>query len=90
LIFDDDRSDKRVVLSSDSNHFDPRCSGKGKVWHPPNSNIMIRHYEKVKAVCEKSGIEVFNAGGGGKLEGFPRISYDEAISTCIKSKRASK
>ena len=90
LFFDDDRRDKRIVLSSDSNHFDPRCFGKGKVWHPPKSNLMMKHYEKVKAICEGNGIEVFNAGIGGKLEGFPRISYEEAISACIKSKRASK
>ena len=89
---DSARLDKRIVLDKDEdpNHFDPRYFGKGKVWHTPNPDLMIKHYEKVKAVCEKNGIEVFNAGIGGKLDVFPRISYDEAISACIKSKRASK
>lgn len=89
---DSDRLDKRIVLDEDAdpNHFDPRYFGKGKIWHTPNPDLMIRHYEKVKEICENSGIEVFNAGVGGKLEVFPRIPYDEAISACIKSKRASK
>ena len=33
------------------------------------------------------GIEVFNAGIGGELEVFPRISYEEAISICEKERR---
>jgi len=84
---DSDRLDKRIVLDADTdpNHFDPRYFGKGKVWHTPNSDLMIKHYEKVKAICEGNGIEIFNAGIGGELEVFPRISYDEAVSACVNS-----
>ncbi len=86
---DSPRVDKRIVLDKDEdpNHFDPRYFGKGKVWHTPNPDLMISHYEKAKAICEENGIEIFNAGIGGKLEVFPRISFDEAISACAVSTR---
>ena len=86
---DSDRRDKRIVLDSDSdpNHFDNRYFGKGKVWHTPNVHLMNEHYEKSFSICKKMGIEVFNAGIGGELEVFPRISYEEAISICEKERR---
>lgn len=75
------RVDKRIVLDADTdpNHFDSRYFGAGKVWHTPNTNLMIKHYEVAKTVCERRGVEVFNAGRGGKLEVFPRIELKEAV-----------
>lgn len=78
------REDKRIILPEDNdpNHFDPRYFGKGKLWHSPNTGLMLKHYEKVAQVCVQNGIEVFNAGIGGKLDTFPRIEFNEAISMC--------
>lgn len=75
------RVDKRIILDSDSdpNHFDERYFGAGKVWHTPNTELMIRHYEVVNKLCRNNGISVFNAGRGGKLEVFPRVSLEEAV-----------
>lgn len=83
---DSPREDKRIILDRDEdpNHFDPRYFGKGKVWHSPNTDLMIQHYEKVKGVCDQNGIQVYNAGIGGKLEVFPRIHYKDAIDICLK------
>lgn len=82
---DSPREDKRIILDRDEdpNHFDPRYFGKGKVWHSPNTDLMIRHYEKVKGVCDQNGIQVYNAGIGGKLEVFPRLHYKDAIDICL-------
>lgn len=75
------RVDKRIVLNTDSdpNHFDKRYFGRGKVWHTPNTKLMIKHYEIVNRVCEKNGVSIINAGRGGKLEVFPRIELEEAV-----------
>lgn len=83
---DSPRQDKRIILDRDEdpNHFDPRYFGKGKVWHSPNTDLMIQHYQKVKGVCDENGIQVYNAGIGGKLEVFPRIRYEDAIDFCLK------
>ena len=80
------REDKRIILDRDEdpNHFDPSYFGKGKVWHSPNTDLMIRHYEKVKGVCDKNNIQVYNAGIGGKLEVFPRLHYKDAIEICLR------
>ena len=81
---DDNRVDKRIVLDEDNdpNHFDPRYFGKDKLWHTPNPKLMISHYEKSYDVCLQNGIEVFNAGKGGKLEVFPRVDFEKALSIC--------
>lgn len=82
---DTPRVDKRIILDSDSdpNHFDPRYFGAGKVWHTPNTKLMIEHYSVAKSICDKNGIEVFNAGIGGSLEVFPRVSFDWAVKECL-------
>lgn len=79
------RVDKRIILESDEdpNHFDPAYFGKGRVWHTPNVPLMIKHYKVAKSVCDAVGVKVFNAGIGGKLDVFPRVSYDEAIEQCL-------
>lgn len=76
------RVDKRIILSDDCdpNHFDPRYFGKGRVWHTPNTDFMIKHYEKAREVCASIGVEVYNAGIGGALEVFPRIDFEDALA----------
>lgn len=85
---DSSREDKRIILDGDEdpNHFDPRYFGKGKVWHTPNTDLMIRHYQKAKEICDENGIEVFNAGIGGKLDVFPRIPFQAALEACLKGR----
>ena len=81
---EDNRLDKRIVLDEDNdpNHFDPRYFGKGKFWHTPNTNLMLEHYEKAYEICKANGIEVYNAGFGGMLEVFPRVSFAHAVEVC--------
>ena len=85
---DDNRVDKRIVLDEDNdpNHFDPRYFGKGKLWHTPNTDLMLEHYEKAYEICKANGIEVFNAGFGGMLEVFPRVSFAHAVEVCRERK----
>ena len=75
---DADRVDKTVVQDADNDpsHFDPRYFGKGKRWHTPNSHLMIAQYQKVKEACDHLGFQICNATPGGKLEVFPRVSFN--------------
>ena len=61
----------------DPNHFLPNYFGKGKKWHNPHVDRMIIHYQHAKLFCDQSGIKIFNATVGGKLEVFPRVNYED-------------
>jgi FkbM family methyltransferase len=69
------------MKSDDPNHFDPNYFGKGFRWHDPNVDRMLAAYAEAKRVTEASGASrIYNATVGGKLEVFPRVSYDELFS----------
>lgn len=36
---------------------------------------MIRHYMYAKQVCDRLGVQIYNATVGGNLEVFPRVNY---------------
>ena len=76
------RVDKRLILDEDNdpNHFDPSYFGKGRVWHTPNTDLMLMHYRLSKQKCDEWGIEIYNAGEGGALDVFPRVRLLDAIS----------
>jgi FkbM family methyltransferase len=63
------------MKSDDPNHFDPNYFGKGYRWHDPQVDKMLEAYREAKAVTERHGISILNAGIGGKLAVFPRVEY---------------
>lgn len=69
-----------VALTSrkddDPNHFDRRYFGKGRKWHAPRPEMMIRHYGYAREALEALGVATYNATVGGRLEVFPRRDYD--------------
>ena len=76
---DIDTNDSNSLTSTeddDDNHFDPRYFGKGKKWHDPHVELMLKHYESVKKMCDNRKIKIYNATVGGNLEIFPRVDYD--------------
>ncbi|MEO3947284.1 6-hydroxymethylpterin diphosphokinase MptE-like protein [Gorillibacterium sp. CAU 1737] len=42
---------------------------------------MIRGYESIKKLMDKSGVKLFNATRGGSLEVFPRVSLNEVLGS---------
>jgi hypothetical protein len=70
--------DGSVITSNedDTNHFHPEYFGKGKKWHDPELEKVYRSYECMKLCYKSAGREILNATKGGKLEIFPRVSYD--------------
>ena len=73
-----DEQEGNVILSQsdDQNHFDPNYFGRGYRWHDPKVDRMEQGYEFAKSVLKERGVEVFNATPGGKLEVFPRVSFE--------------
>lgn len=61
----------------DINHFHPDYFGKGKKWHDPNLEQVLKSYEYSKKVFEKDGRKIYNATVGGKLEVFERVEFEE-------------
>ncbi|MFW5748055.1 MAG: 6-hydroxymethylpterin diphosphokinase MptE-like protein [Chloroflexota bacterium] len=68
-------TDYMSTEDDDPNHFDPRYFGKGRKWRDPNVEGMIEHYTYAKAICDRMGVQVYNATVGGNLEVFPRVDY---------------
>lgn len=67
--------------SDDPNHFHPDYFGKGKRWHEPNVDVMIKAYEEAKRATNTRDVSIINATKGGMLEVFPRAKYDSLFKT---------
>lgn len=69
-----------VSKESDNNHFDPRYYGKGRVYHNPTVESMLNRFEICKEFYSDKGVNIYNAGFGGKLETFERKDFDELLN----------
>jgi len=65
-----------VSGGDDPNHFHPTYFGKGLRWHDPRVERMERSYARAKKHFENDNREIINATVGGKLEVFPRVSFE--------------
>ena len=68
-----------VIESTDDdpNHFHPEYFGKGKKWHDPKLDNVLKSYKLCKAVYELSNRKIYNATVGGNLELFDRVNFEE-------------
>ncbi len=69
----------RSEKDDDPNHFDPRYFGAGRRYHQPvhaTRERMIRAFTRARDVAEEQGVPIRNAGVGGELEVYPRVSFD--------------
>jgi glycosyltransferase involved in cell wall biosynthesis len=79
-----DKEGEKLFLTSteddDCNHFDPTYFGRGRQWHNPKVDDMIRHYTYAKQILDEAGIRVRNATVGGNLEVFERVDYRQVLA----------
>jgi hypothetical protein len=68
-----------VSQSDDPNHFDPKYFGKGFRWQLPNLEMSEVAYSMAKQQFESDGRRILDATIGGKLEVFPKVSYQECF-----------
>ena len=60
----------------DPNHFHPEYFGKGKKWHDPKLDRVMKSYKLCKLMYELDGREIVNATAGGRLEIFERENFE--------------
>lgn len=73
------KKDANNIITSTGNeatHFHPNYFLKGQKWFDPNTERMEMAYIKAKQVLSASGVKVYNATVGGKLEVYERIDYN--------------
>jgi len=59
----------------DVNHFHPDYFGKGKKWHDPKLENVLKSYKLCKLMYELDGRKIVNATVGGNLHEFERADY---------------
>jgi hypothetical protein len=64
----------------DPNHFDPRYFGKGRKYHNPTVNEMLKRFEQAHVFLKNRNIKIYNAGYEGRLEVFPRVNFESLFS----------
>jgi hypothetical protein len=74
-------NEEQVLRGDDTNHFDPGYF-KGQKWNLPDMEGSELSYGIAKYVYRYGGREIFDATLGGRLDVFPRISYEEALLRC--------
>jgi len=60
----------------DQSHFDPNYFGKGFRWQLPDLDTSEQGYWLARQAYEAAGRQVLDATIGGKLQIFPKVSYD--------------
>ena len=70
--------DGHIIVSTedDPNHFHPDYFGKGKTWHDPKLQNVLKSYQLAKLMYEQAGRKIYNATVGGKLELFERVEFN--------------
>lgn len=70
-----------ISQEDDPNHFHPDYFGRGKKWHDPKLDRVLKNYLHAKEVLGQHGVKIYNATKGGQLEVYPRVDYDNVFST---------
>ncbi|MEO3738653.1 6-hydroxymethylpterin diphosphokinase MptE-like protein [Shewanella baltica] len=66
-----------VSTEDDNNHFHPDYFGKGKTWHDPQLNNVLKSYKMMDLMFDCAGRKIYNSTHGGKLEVFERVPFDD-------------
>ena len=71
----------RIISQEDDiNHFHPDYFGKGKVWHDPKLECVMKSYNLCKTIYEMHGRKIYNSTVGGKLELFERKPLEDVFN----------
>jgi len=70
-----------ISTGSDPNHFDPNYFGKGFRWQLPDLERSEQAYRLAKLHFEQAGRQILDATIDGQLQVFPKIRFDDIVST---------
>ena len=74
-------NEKQRLEGPDPNHFHPDYFS-GKDWHLPDLDGSELAYRLAKHYFEIDGRKIFDATVDGKLEVFPKITFEQAVARC--------
>lgn len=74
-------NEKQLYAGSDQNHFDPRYFANQQ-WQLPDLEASELFFSLAKFFYTRNGRQILDATVDGKLQVFPKISYDEALLAC--------
>lgn len=79
FIIPDESKNKGQVLidQGQPNHFHRDYYKNGEPWNKPNLDQNEHGYIKAMRIFENAGRKIYNATRGGKLEIYPRVSFDK-------------
>lgn len=66
-----------MSTEDDCNHFHPDYFGKGKTWHDPQLDKVLKSYKMMKLIYESADKNIYNATHGGKLDVFSRKKFED-------------
>lgn len=69
-----------VSQGDDQSHFDPKYFGKGFRWQLPDLATSEMGYRLARQAYEGEGRQVLDATVGGKLNIFPKVSYESLFN----------
>lgn len=76
-------NEKQLLEGDDPNHFIPNYFG-GQNWNLPDLEGSELAYHLAKFHFERDGRSIYDATVGGKLNIFPKVSYELALENCQK------
>ncbi|MDJ0510392.1 MAG: DUF115 domain-containing protein [Crocosphaera sp.] len=74
-------NEKQVLKGDDLNHFSPNYFANQE-WQLPDLEGSELAYRMAKFTYERSGRKIYDATVDGKLDIFPKISYEKALEMC--------
>lgn len=76
-------NETQIMKEDDANHFDPNYF-KGQKWQLADLDASEISYSMAKLTFERDNRQILDATVGGKLDIFPKVGFDEAISQMRK------
>ncbi|WP_199294633.1 6-hydroxymethylpterin diphosphokinase MptE-like protein [Anabaena sp. FACHB-1237] len=74
-------NEQQILQGEDPNHFAPNYFGNQQ-WHLPDLEASEIHYHIAKFNYNRANRQIYDATVNGKLQIFPKISYEEALNKC--------
>lgn len=78
-------NEEQLFTGEDHNHFDPSYFSNQQ-WHLPDLEASELSYHLAKFFYNRDGRQIYDATVDGELQIFPKISFEQALSTCNKKK----
>lgn len=78
-------NEKQFLKGDDVNHFDPNYFGNNE-WQLPDLEGSEVSYRLAKHFYERNDRCIYDATVDGKLQVFPKLTFEEALLTCKKKK----